>query len=262
MEVCVLASGSKGNAIFVASGTTRVLIDAGLSAKSLGALLKEVGIAPETLDAILITHDHDDHCRGVEVFSRKYGLKLFANEGTARGVDLRFPGKTLTWDIFDTTTTFRLGELDVEPFTVSHDASDPVGFVLDDGQTRLCVVTDLGQGTALVRHKLAQCDVVILESNHDYEMLMQSQRSWMLKSRVAGRSGHLSNEEAAELLCESASARLHTLFLAHLSEECNTPTLARRVMQSALERVGRGDVRIEVLAQERPSAYYRFEGRS
>ena len=254
MEVCVLASGSKGNCIYVAGGGTALLVDAGLSAREIGARLQATGIAPESIEAVLFTHDHVDHYRGVEVFSRKYPVRLFANEGTASGIELGCPKLSREFEIFETASTFEINGLRVEAFTVPHDAADPVGFVFDDGVSRLCVVTDLGQATPLICAKLATCHAAVLECNHDYDMLMQSERPWPLKTRIAGRSGHLSNTDAASLLCTSLSGQLHTLWLAHLSEECNTPALALNTMRQALRSAGREDVRVEVMSQTQVSA--------
>jgi len=179
---------------------------------------------------------------------------LLANQGTSEGIEQVCRGFAPEWEIFETASAFDLGGLRVEAFTVSHDAADPVGFVFDDGASRLCLATDLGQASSLVRAKLSQCHAAILESNHDLDMLMGSNRPWTLKTRIAGRSGHLSNDEAAELVTTSLSARLHTLLLAHLSGECNTPALALGTMRRALRAAGREDVRVEVLSQSQASA--------
>lgn len=258
MEVCVLASGSKGNCIYVAGGGTSLLVDAGISAREIVNRLNAARIAPESLEAVLFTHDHSDHFRGIEVFSRRYPVRLFANEGTASGIEANFPKASFAWEIFETAADFEVGGLRVEAFTVSHDASDPVGFVFDDGTARLCLVTDLGQASAVVRSKLACCHAAILESNHDPEMLMASDRPWSLKTRIAGRSGHLSNDDAAELMGATVPGQLHTLLLAHLSEECNTAALALNTMRRALHTAGRGDIHVEVLSQERVSARFRI----
>ncbi|MEI7899891.1 MAG: MBL fold metallo-hydrolase [bacterium] len=245
----MLASGSKGNCIYVSGGGTALLVDAGLSAREIVARLQAVGIEPEAIQAVLFTHDHVDHYRGLEVFSRKYPVRIFANEGTAAGIELGCTKLACVWEIFETASTFEIGGLRIEAFTVSHDAADPVGFVFDDGVSRLCLATDLGQATPLICSKLSHCHAAILESNHDYDMLMQSTRPWPLKTRIAGRSGHLSNDDAAALMCASLSDQLHTLLLAHLSEECNTPVLALNTMRQALRAAGREDVRIEVMSQ-------------
>jgi len=258
MEVCVLASGSKGNCLYVSGGGTSLLVDAGLSSRELVARMRAAGIAPESLHAVLFTHDHVDHYKGIEVFRRHYPVRLFANEGTAAGIELGCPKLACEFEIFETSSSFEIGGLQVEAFTVPHDAADPVGFVFDDGRSRLCVATDLGQATPLICAKLAQCHAAVLESNHDYDMLMQSDRPWPLKTRIAGRSGHLSNDDAAALLCRSLSPQLHTLLLAHLSEACNTPALALNTMRQALRAAGREDVRIEVMSQTMVSARHVF----
>jgi phosphoribosyl 1,2-cyclic phosphodiesterase len=258
MEVCVLASGSKGNSIFVSGGGTALLVDVGLTAREMAARLQAAGIDPVSLSAVLCTHDHSDHYKGLDVFSRRYPVRLFANEGTAAGIEQAFPRRSFEWEIFETSSGFELNGLRIEPFTVSHDASDPVGFLFDDGVSRLCVVTDLGQDSPVLRDKLARCHFVVLESNHDPAMLMNSTRAWSLKSRISGRSGHLSNEASAELMCRSAGQDLHTLLLAHLSEDCNTCALALNTMRQALDNVGRGDVKIEVLSQREVSRRFVF----
>ena len=256
MEVCVLASGSKGNSIYVSGGGVSLLVDAGLSARELVARMRLADIEPESIQALLITHDHEDHYRGVDVFGRKHGTRLFANEGTASGIEARYPKFSCEWEIFETASTFEIGGLRVEAFTVPHDAADPVGFVFDDGASRLCVTTDLGQATSLVRAKLAGCNVAVLESNHDYEMLMKSERPMSLKTRIAGRSGHLSNDDAAELMRDVVPPQMHTLLLAHLSDECNTPYLALDTMTRTLRKAGRADVRVEVMSQTQVSARF------
>jgi phosphoribosyl 1,2-cyclic phosphodiesterase len=240
--------------VYVAGGGAAVLVDAGLSARELVSRLNAAGIDPASIQAVLFTHDHTDHCRGIEVFSRRYPVRLLANQGTSEGIEQVCRGFAPEWEIFETATSFEIGGLRVEAFSVSHDAADPVGFVFDDGASRLCLATDLGQGSPVVRTKLAQCHAAILESNHDHEMLMSSGRPWTLKTRIAGRSGHLSNSDAADLVKASLSERLHTLLLAHLSEECNTPSLALSTMRQALREAGREDVRVEVLDQGRASA--------
>ena len=243
MEICVLASGSAGNCIYVAGGGTRLLIDVGLSRKEINVRLAELGLEMDAISAVLFTHDHTDHCKGVAVL-RRHSLPFYANEGTAAGIELATRQQDVSWQIFETGSRFAVGGLQVEPFSVVHDAADAVGFVITDGQVRLGVATDLGMATTLVRRKLADCDALILETNHDVEMLRQSGRPWSLIQRILGRQGHLSNEDAAELLASVLGPRLRTVFLAHLSAECNTPALAERAVREALRRAGREDIRL------------------
>jgi phosphoribosyl 1,2-cyclic phosphodiesterase len=244
VEICVLASGSAGNCIYVAGGGTRLLIDAGLSLKETNARLAQLGLAMDVIDAVLFTHDHSDHCLRADVFHRRHALPFYANEGTAAGIELVTKRSDLAWQIFETGSPFTVGGLRVEPFSVPHDAADAVGFAISDGRTRLGIATDLGMATTLVRSKLADCDALILEANHDVEMLRQSGRPWSLIQRILGRQGHLSNEDAADLLASVLGPRLQTVFLAHLSAECNTPALAERAMREVLRRAGRDDIRL------------------
>jgi phosphoribosyl 1,2-cyclic phosphodiesterase len=256
MEICVLASGSKGNCTYVTDGETALLVDIGLSAREIVVRLEQAHIAPASIQAIIFSHDHVDHYRGAEVFSKKFPVRLLANEGTASGIDRAFPKAKLDWEIFETASSFDIGHLHIEAFSVPHDASDPVGFIITDGKGRLGIVTDLGQPTPLIINKLSSCDALVLESNHDYEMLMASKRPWPLKTRIAGRSGHLSNVQATELLQQILSERLHLLLLAHLSEECNTHYLAQCLMRETAAACRRPDIIIESLQQHTISARY------
>jgi len=244
VEICVLASGSTGNCIYVAGGGTRLLIDAGLSLKETNARLAQLGLAVDGMDAVLFTHDHTDHCQRADVLHRRHALPFYANEDTAAGIEQVTKRSDITWQIFETGASFAVGGLWVEAFSVPHDAADAVGFVITDGPVRLGIATDFGMATALVRRKLADCDALVLETNHDVEMLRQSGRSWSLIQRILGRQGHLSNEDAAELLASVLGPRLRTVFLAHLSAECNTPALAERAVREVLQRAGRNDIRL------------------
>ncbi len=250
MEICVLASGSSGNCLYVASGGTRLLVDLGLSVKDAEARLAGIGRSLSEITAVLFTHDHADHCRGMAVAARRHPFRLLANEGTARGVEqtgrgaAAAPGYGARWDIFESGAGFQVGPFTVESFGVPHDAADTVGYVLSDGNMRLGLCTDLGMATNLVRRRLAGCDALVLEFNHDVEMVMQSDRPWSLKKRILSRIGHLSNEDAGELLAGLASERLKVVFPAHLSEECNTAALAERAVRAALERAGRAGTRV------------------
>ncbi len=250
MEICILASGSKGNCLYIAGGGTALLIDAGLSAKEALRRLEIAGIKKDGINSILFTHDHSDHCKGARVLSRKLEAELYANEGTAAIMETQ--DKKLAeseFQIFDSCSPFDICDLHIEPFTVPHDAGDPVGFVLDDGSARIGVVTDIGQATTLAKSKLIGCNMVVLESNHDVEMLRQSDRPWSLKQRIEGRSGHLSNEAAAEIITETASSKLRQIVLAHLSEDCNTPRLAHQIATKALTDINLEDIPVHVASQ-------------
>lgn len=253
LEVCVLGSGSSGNCLFVSSGSTRLLIDAGLSLREIRRRLALIGQTPEAITALLVTHEHVDHCRGVPTLARTCGaVRLLANESTARGVELiARTTMTASWDIFQTGAPFEVGDLRIEPFAVPHDAGDPVAYTLSDGRHRLGVVTDLGVVTPVVCRHLQACDALILETNHDVEMVQRSDRPWPLKQRILGRQGHLSNEQGAELLGTVAGSRLQAVFLAHLSAECNTPELAEHAVRQALRSLRRQDVAVHHTFRDR-----------
>jgi phosphoribosyl 1,2-cyclic phosphodiesterase len=258
MEICILASGSKGNCIYIAGGGTALLIDAGLSAKETLRRMETAGLDKDTVKSILLTHDHSDHCKGTRVLSEKLEAELYANEGTATSLERMDPRLQRGFTIFDGGGAFEINDLRIEPFQVPHDASDTVGFVIDDGSSRICIVTDIGQPTALVKVKMLNCDMIVVESNHDYDMLMESERSWSLKQRIAGRSGHLSNDDAAGLITETISSRLKNIVLAHLSEDCNTPHLARSTMIGALHGINRDHIPVRVASQTMISEIIKF----
>jgi len=239
VRVGVLGSGSSGNSTLVWAGFTRVLVDAGFSARQLEARLESLGVSAGQIDGIVITHDHGDHTRGMGVFGRRHGTPLYMTERTRdacasllRGdVDVRpyRPGRA-----------FGLGDVRVEPFLTVHDAADPVGVALVEESTghRLGVATDLGRPTAQIRHALEGCDVLILEANHDEVMLATSAYPWAVKRRIASSHGHLSNQTAARFVVELLHPRLAGVVLAHLSNECNRTELALEVVGDALAKAG------------------------
>ncbi|MEI8139749.1 MAG: MBL fold metallo-hydrolase [bacterium] len=254
MRVCVLGSGSGGNCTYVASATTAVLIDAGLSGRATGLRLAECGASVESIHAICVTHEHSDHTSGLAVLHRGGKVKLYANSGTIEGIDARAGNdKKLQWNVFSTGANFQIGDLSIDPFSVPHDAYDPVGFVIRCGEIRVGVVTDMGMVTGLIRERLRGCNVLVIESNHDEQMLKDADRPWHLKQRISGRQGHLSNQHAAELLTEIAGSHLKAVFLAHLSSECNSSELALRTVSDALKNQGHLHVRVVVAPSDRVS---------
>ena len=243
-HIRVLRSGSSGNAIFLESGGTAILIDAGLAAE---AILRELAAFPDTPlpQAILLTHEHDDHARGAASLARALGVPVFANEGTIRAGGALLAGAAV--ERFATGRPFHVGRLAVEAFPVPHDAVEPVGFVVTGNATRVCVATDLGEATDEVQARAADADVVLIEANYDLALLGVSPYPWFLKNRILSPTGHLSNDAAAQVARHAASHRARTIALVHLSDINNLTPLARDTVQWALRRDGLSAVRIEAV---------------
>lgn len=233
MRVCLIASGSKGNAIYLESRESRVLIDAGLSATELSQRLRRMGVEPETLDAILVSHEHGDHMRGVGPLSRRYRLPVHINPETRQA----FPalGTISTIEEFDAGASFCCRDLWVETIPLTHDAAQPVGYVIETREGKVGIATDLGIGTRLVRERLKGCRVLVLEANHDEILLRDGPYPWPLKQRIRGNHGHLSNGACAELLADLLWDGLEVVFLAHLSETNNRAELALSEVQRVLD---------------------------
>ena len=232
MRVCLLASGSKGNALYIEAGESRILIDAGLPARELIRRLAAVGVDAAGLNAILISHEHGDHVRGAGVLSRKFRIPVFVSYPTHRQAQAVFDSTPVTE--FESGYSFALRDLLIDPFPITHDASDPVGFTIESGEGKVAVATDLGTATRLVVEKLKGSRILVLESNHDDEMLLQGPYPWHLKQRIKSRHGHLSNDDSAALLADVLHPSLEGLFLAHLSEVNNDPRVAREVADNLL----------------------------
>ena len=237
LRVVPIGSGSRGNATLVECGATRLLVDAGLSARSLTRRLEAVGRPPRTLSAILLSHEHNDHATGAEAFSRKHGVPVVCSPATLAALDLS-PQHVAEWIPLPEAAPLELGDFRIESFPLPHDAARPVGFVLHAAGLRFGLATDLGHATTLVVERLRGANVLLLESNHDERMLRDGPYPWQLKQRVGGRLGHLSNLEAAELLERVVGSDCQAVVLAHLSEHNNTPELARRTAAQALLRAG------------------------
>lgn len=259
LQVCVLASGSSGNCIYVGNEDTRILIDAGVSCKVICSRLEEIGIDPASIQALCVTHEHIDHHAGLAVLHRKFGVPLFGNAGTIEGLNRAVKHRGLPWNIFTTGQDFRVGSLLVEPFRIPHDSYDPVAFVVGDADSRVGVCTDLGLATDLVRERLRDCDVIVLETNHDEDLVLASARPWSLKQRILGHKGHLSNRKAAELLGEIASPRLRAVYLAHLSQDCNRPHLALETVRQMLGRTGMDHIGLYMTYAKRASVMWRHQ---
>jgi len=248
---CPLASGSKGNCIYFGTNQTRVLIDAGISAGALVKKLAQLQVAIETIQAILITHEHTDHIRGLSLICRKWNIPVLANAETAKGIirSLNFRPK---FKIFTTGEPFSFGDLEIYPFSIPHDTLDPVGFTIEAMGFKFGFCADLGHATSLVCRMLEKCDYLYLEANHQPSMVLASPRPAIYKQRVLGKQGHLSNEECAKLLTALCHQRLKHVYLAHLSSECNSADLALKIARDALALLNR-DVAVSIAYQDRVS---------
>jgi phosphoribosyl 1,2-cyclic phosphodiesterase len=259
VKACVLGSGSGGNATLVEAGGTRVLVDAGFSGRDLARRLSAVGVEPDSVTAILVTHDHGDHTRGMGVFARRHGTPIHITDPTRAACAklLRGSERIHTYRV---GRPFDIGALRVEPFVTVHDAVDPVGIAVVDVETgsRLGVATDLGRPTTAIRHALAGSHFLVLEANHDEVLLAGAPYPWSVKSRIASSHGHLSNEAAARFALELLHPRLAGVVLAHLSNESNRPSLARDVVGGALKRAGY-DGYLAVASQSDPGDFVDVE---
>ncbi len=236
-KFCPLASGSKGNSIFVASDEAKILIDAGISAKALEEKLNQIGESIKNIDAILITHEHTDHIAGLKTLAFRHGIPVFANHETAKGI-VEYLHDCPKFKIFSTGETFQYLDIEIHPFTVQHDTLDPVAFTLKMDNIKIGVCADLGHVTSCVRNNLTECDYLYIESNHEISMVHASSRPMIYKQRVLGRTGHLSNVACGELLREIACDKLKQVYLAHLSSECNTHETALTKIKNILEEAG------------------------
>jgi phosphoribosyl 1,2-cyclic phosphodiesterase len=253
VRVTSLASGSSGNAYLVESGTTRILLDAGLVAPVLERYLRRHGVDPLTLSAIFVSHEHSDHLRGVGGLARRFRIPVVATAGTLRaGADTL--GRLPEAVPLPPGHECRAGGIAVRTFALSHDAAEPVGFWVRADDQNVCICTDLGEPTPAIRAPLAAADLLVLEANHDLDRLWRGPYPPGLKRRIAGPHGHLANATAARLLRDLADdARPRTVWLAHLSQTNNTPDLALDTVQIPLAQDGITHLSVAVAERDRPS---------
>lgn len=258
MRIRVLGSGSKGNSIAVRGGGELLLVDCGLSCLETKKRLAACGASLAEVTGILFTHDHSDHYSGLETFHRKHpSVPLYANGNTADAIACA-TGVDDGWRIFETSEPFSIGGLGVETFSTPHDAADPVGYLISEGDSRLFVGTDMGAMTIAAREALSRATCAVLEANHDPVLLQTSDRPLSLKQRISGRCGHLSNDQTAAALREARPSHLSILLLAHISQQCNADYLALEAVRPALAEIGLSGVALAALSQDAPSAQYEF----
>ena len=245
LAVCMLASGSKGNAIYISDGKTALLVDAGLSGIKIERRLASRGLDPRQLQGIIVSHEHSDHIQGVGVMSRRFKLPVYISRKTAAAAPQI--GNLHATVFFECGSPFQVNDLKIHPFSTSHDASDPAGFTIQSNGLKLGIATDLGIASSMVIQHLKGCRALILEANHDPEMLISGPYPWPLKQRIQSRSGHLSNDTSRTLLEEIAHDRLEHVILAHLSEINNTPRKAQSTFEPMLDNAG---IRLHVATQD------------
>jgi phosphoribosyl 1,2-cyclic phosphodiesterase len=276
MKITVLGSGSTGNAVLICTEKTKVLVDAGLSAKETLRRLALVGINCDDLDAILVTHEHSDHAGGLRVFLKSVDCRVFISEATEnsyystrKGVQNIESEATKRRDALknriekiESSREFRIGDIDFEPFSVPHDAADNFGFVAKNKGVRVATLMDLGCMTTLVKDKLRNCHAIIIESNHSRDMLKTCPLySWDLKQRILSRTGHLSNEDLSEWLTNEFDGTANNIVLAHLSQRANEPHLARLTAETALQmrpNLFKCDTRITLSHHKTPTEWIEF----
>lgn len=246
MRFASLASGSEGNALIVECRNTRIMLDCGLGLKETVTRLGRISLSPEDLSGILVTHEHEDHASGVVRFARKFDLPVWLTYGTFRENEAAYSSLPEIV-LLEGCQRFGVGDMEIEPFPVPHDAREPVQFVFGDGARRLGVITDAGSSTPHIEATLSGCHALVLECNHDAGMLARSAYPPVLIKRISGRFGHLDNESASKLLASLDQSRLQHVIAAHLSRKNNTPLLARNALCKAM---GCGEEWIGIACQD------------
>lgn len=261
IETAVLSSGSKGNSTYIKAGKYSVLIDAGLSGKALERRMEALDLKIEDLNALLITHEHTDHIKGIGVLSRRYDIPIYANDGTWSAAEANL-GKIKTKNCRVFTEDFMVGDLKFSPYDISHDAAQPVGYVCQAGNKKIVLATDIGVINKNIITKIKGADFFVLESNHDLEMLMTGKYPYYLKNRIKGEEGHLSNDETAALLPSLIKDNFPTVVLAHLSQENNNSKVAYITVKNALKeadfKIGE-DLRLGCASQSKPTPLFRLD---
>jgi phosphoribosyl 1,2-cyclic phosphodiesterase len=254
LSLTVLGSGSSGNCAVVRSERTRLLVDAGLSSRRITQRLEAVGLRVEDLDGILLTHEHQDHTYGLEMLCRKHDVPLFATSLTQETLmQSAFTKARPKWKLMQTGAAFEFHDVRIECFPVPHDAVDPVGFVIQDDESRLGVLSDVGFVTNLIRDRLRGAHSLFIEANYDTHLLeADTKRPWSIKQRISGRHGHLSNDQTAELVQCLAHEDLHHIVLGHLSDDCNDPDMVRQRISAVLQDAGARDAMVHCAARHEP----------
>ena len=261
IKVSVLSSGSSGNSIYIDDGKHSFLIDAGLSGKKIINRMKDIDADPDNLDGIMITHEHKDHIKGVGILSRRLDIPIFANDGTWAACEGEL-GKLKDKHIKSFKGEFSFGDFDIKPIGISHDANAPVAYVVNRKDKKMVFATDMGYVNDELRDELDDIDLLLLESNHDIDMLMSGSYPRFLKRRIRSDKGHLSNDAAAELLPQLINGRCPQILLGHLSEENNNPKVAYLTVENILKQKGLvvdKDLKLDLTYQHKPTKVYKIK---
>jgi phosphoribosyl 1,2-cyclic phosphodiesterase len=235
MRFASLGSGSAGNCMVIEQATTHLLLDCGFGLSEVIRRLQRLDLAAEQITGILITHEHDDHAKGAFKFAAKYGVPVWLSHGTLKMCERYLPDNAkITLNIIDSHAKLHIEQLEITPYPVPHDAREPTQFTFTDGKHKLGVLTDTGSSTQYIEQVLNGCDALVLECNHDLQMLENGPYAWPLKKRVGSRLGHLDNESAAALLAKLDNSKLKHIIAAHLSAKNNTPDMAKNALSQAL----------------------------
>lgn len=248
MRFCTLASGSSGNSLYLETGGTRLLVDAGISVRQLARRLKMLDLGLEDLDAAILTHEHTDHSSA----AHRLPMPVYVAEATSHVWEDKVPDLV----VFDSTKAFEIGHATITPFSVSHDAIDPVGFTVESEEGKLGLATDIGHVTALVRERLRGCGALVLEFNHDEKLLEYGPYPWVLKQRIRGRLGHLSNNQASDLVKSLMHEGLRFVVMAHMSESNNSPDVALATALGKLNGMDAGQVELSVAPRKSPGEVF------
>jgi len=262
VRFCSLFSGSSGNSLFLSVGSTKILIDAGISAKRIIQALNSIGENPSDLSAILVSHEHSDHTHGVGIMSRKFDIPIYANVNTWSAMERDIgPVNVKNKLYFNTGNEFEISDICVKPFSIPHDASEPVGFNFFTGKNKITTVTDIGHITNKLLSYMDESELILVESNHDVEMLRIGPYPWSLKKRIEGENGHLSNEMAGKVVAYLAGRGTKRFLLGHLSKENNFPLLAYQTVLNTLTEkqiVVGSDITLEVALRDKVSDVIEF----
>ena len=256
MELRTLASGSSGNCLLISHGGAHLLVDAGISCRRITAALTDFGVDPRALVGVLITHEHSDHISGLATMTTKYNLPVYTSPGTGRQLCYRIAAREDLLRPMEPGEALSVGHFEIESFPTSHDAAQPMGFAVTCAGRKAALVTDLGYVSEEVLDGVLGAQLVVCEANHDVEWLQSGRYPYPLKARILGGQGHLSNEAGAALACQCAAHGAHTILLAHLSAENNTPARARQVAEAALTAGGFDKITLAVAPRNEPSPAY------